>query len=378
MHRISRGWSERRMGRLAVRVRNVTGVLSLWVLLGGSTALGENTSGENTTDENTAGENASSNKQPLVALGRALFFDVSLSADGKVSCATCHRPELGYADGRSVGQGAWGRQGTRNVPTLLGLEAHIVFNWDGRTATLEEQVLAPFTTAVEHGLAHVDALVARVSANASYGPLIENVVGREGAPARISESMIAQGLAAFVRSLSGEKVAGHVGPQSATEALPADVDRGRGLFVGEAGCATCHRIDETGTPTTDNEHHALGLGLASMDEPLSDVLQRQQMHQMQRNPKSADVILGDRNLAALGRFNATSNPQDIARFRTPSLKHAVTTAPYFHDGGVATLEEAVEVELYYRRNVAGSLPAISREERDDLVAYIRWIGEGRR
>ncbi len=348
-----------------MRVRNVTGVLSLWVLLGGSTALGENTS-----DETTA-----SNKLALVALGRVLFFDASLSADGQVSCATCHRPELGYADGRSVGQGTWGRQGTRNVPTLLGLEDHSVFNWDGRAATLEEQVLAPYITAVEHGLSHVDALVARVSANPIYGPLIEKVFDRERAPARISESTIAQGLAAFVRSLSGEKVAGHVAPHSVTEARPADVDRGRALFAGEADCATCHRIDETGIPTTDNEYHALGLGLGSMDEPLSDVLQR---HQKQRDPRLADAILGDRNLAALGRFNATSNPQDIAKFRTPSLRHAATTAPYFHDGGVATLEEAVEVELYYRRNVARSLPAISREEKDDLIAYIRWIGEGRR
>ncbi len=312
---------------------------------------------------------------PLVAFGRALFFDASLSADGKVSCASCHRPELGYADGRNVGQGVWGRKGTRNVPTLLDLEDHGVFNWDGRTATLEEQVLAPYTTTVEHGLSDLDELLDRVSENPAYGPLIDDAFGGEHFGARISESMIARGLVAFVRSLSGKRAAREDAAASSTQVLPVEVARGRALFVGPAGCATCHRIDETGTPTTDDEYHALGLELASMDEPLDAVLHRHQHH---RGRGAGDAILGDRNLAALGRFNATGNPQDIGKFRTPSLRHAAATAPYFHDGGVTTLEEAVDLELYYRRNVAGSLPAISREERDDLISFIRWIGVERR
>ncbi len=346
------------MRALTLRTACIASVV--WVLLGSSI---------------TSGENSFPSGQPLVTFGRALFFDASLSADGRVSCATCHRPERAYSDGGSVGRGAWGRVGTRNVPTLLDVDDHGAFNWDGRTATLEEQVLAPYTTAVEHGLSDLGELLQRVSENPAYGTLIKDAFGGEHSAARISEAEIARGLVAFVRSLSGNRAARPDSAASATPVIPVEVARGRSLFVGTAGCATCHRVDESGTPTTDDEYHALGLELASMDEPLIAVLHR---HQHQRGRVAGDAILGDRNLAALGRFNATGNPQDIGKFRTPSLRHAAATAPYFHDGGVTTLEEAVDLELYYRRNVAASLPAISREERDDLISFIRWIGVERR
>ena len=96
----------------------------------------------------------------VVELGRSLFFDASLSADGQVSCASCHRPALAYSDGLAHASGAFGRVGTRNTPGLLDVQQQRGLFWDGRRATLEDQALDPMLNEVEHGLATEPALLA--------------------------------------------------------------------------------------------------------------------------------------------------------------------------------------------------------------------------
>ena len=103
-----------------------------------------------------------------VELGRKLFFDARLSADGKVSCATCHDPKLGFADGKSLAEGVGGKIGTRNSPTLLNVMFIPNQFWDGRAGSLEEQALQPLVNPLEMGNASHDQVVARLQALAEY------------------------------------------------------------------------------------------------------------------------------------------------------------------------------------------------------------------
>ncbi len=303
-----------------------------------------------------------------IALGARLFSDRRLSADGNVSCATCHKPEAAYADGLSVAVGIGGHAGTRNAPSLMGVGALSVFNWDGRTHTLEEQVLQPFTTSIEHGLASRDELTQRVTEDPAYRRSFSDLaaVGTR----EIRSMDIATALAAFVRSLSAESSAfdryraGHD-----PDALTDSAKRGLEVFQGHAGCASCHTVGEAAAATfTDQRFHALGVGLSSVGTRLESILAR-----IEGSPRSigADDILSDPDIADLGRYLVTRLPEDIGRFRTPSLRNVARTAPYFHDGSVATLETAVDLELYYRRQSDGALTAVSRDEREDLLAFLR-------
>ncbi len=302
-----------------------------------------------------------------IALGARLFADRRLSADGSISCATCHKPEAAYADGRVTAVGIAEHAGTRNAPSLIGVGGLSVFNWDGRTSSLEEQVLQPFTTAIEHGLPSRDELTWLVRDDEVYRRAFAGLA-EVGARA-IQPADIGAALAAFVRSLSAQSSAFdryRVGDDP--DALTESARRGFEVFTGHAGCASCHVVGEGVAPFTDQGFHALGVGLSSVGTRLESILMR-----IDGSPGSigADVILSDHDIAELGRYMVTRMPEDIGRFRTPSLRNVACTAPYFHDGSVATLETAVDLELYYRRQSDGTLTAISSDEREDLLAFLR-------
>src|SRR5262249_61263633 len=119
----------------------------------------------------------------IIALGKRLFFDARLSADGTISCARCHRPELAFTDGLPVAQGVAGRRGTRNTPSLLNVGFAKSLFWDGRRATLEEQATDPFFNAVEHGLPDARALLRRLAEGAE----LRAAFGRAFAASEASE-----------------------------------------------------------------------------------------------------------------------------------------------------------------------------------------------
>src|SRR5262249_16734614 len=124
-----------------------------------------------------------SSSASLVELGRTLFNDTRLSADGTVGCIGCHVPERAFTDGRQVAIGTNGRVGTRNTPTLLNVAFARAMFWDGRKASLEEQIPEPFLNPLEHGLADESALLLRVHGDERY----QNLFGRGfGAEAQIS------------------------------------------------------------------------------------------------------------------------------------------------------------------------------------------------
>ncbi len=223
-------------------------------------------------------------------LGRQLFRDPILSRDRTVSCATCHDAERAFTDGKATAVGVFGRKGARRTPTIINRAYGRAFFWDGRVASLEEQVLQPITNPKEMDMT-LDEVTARLVAESRYSGRVR------------TSADLAQALATYVRTiLAGDSpydrhVAGIPGSLSA-EALA-----GLRLFRGKGNCVTCH----LGPNLTDESFHNTGLDTA---DP--------------------------------GRFAVTGREEDRGAFKTPTLREVARTAPYMHDGSLATLEDVVE------------------------------------
>ncbi|HKV08174.1 MAG TPA: cytochrome c peroxidase [Thermoanaerobaculia bacterium] len=301
-----------------------------------------------------------------VALGRALFDDRRLSADGMVSCSTCHQPGHAFTDGQTVAKGVGQRAGTRNTPTLLNSVYFTSLFWDGRRESLEEQAADPLINPVEHGLGSHGELLATVRADAAYANGFRAAFGV--APESIRIEHVVKALAAFERTLvAGDSPFDRYLYGGEPSALSAAQVRGLGLFTGRARCAACHTIGEKHALLTDHEFHTIGIGQARVQSGLADRATRL----VSLSPAERDQrITSDPEVAALGRFAVTLKPGDIGRFRTPTLRNVARTSPYMHDGSVPTLAEAVERELYYRGLEAGRPLVLTPQEKADLVAFL--------
>ena len=270
----------------------------------------------------------------LAALGARLFSDVRLSVDRSVSCASCHRPERNFADDVPFSAGARGRATARNTPTLLNRAYGLRFMWDGRAQTLEEQVLLPIENPLEMDLPLAEAL-ARLAADEGLRAEFRRVLG--GEPTRDG---LARALASHVRSLvlAGSPVdrfrAGDF------EALDDAARAGLWFYESRGGCWRCHG----GPNFSDEDFHNTGVG-ARDGEP---------------EP---------------GRAGVTGRPEDRGRFKTPTLRGAAATAPYMHDGSLATLAEVVEFYRAGGRRNSNLDPALapiemSPEDARNLVAFL--------
>jgi len=262
-----------------------------------------------------------------VAIGRALFSDLRLSRDETVSCATCHDPKGAFTDGKPVAEGVSGRHGERRVPALLNRGYGKSFFWDGRIATLEEQVLQPILNPAEMDMKIEEAL-ARLRMDSRYSAL--------------TRENMSDALASYVRTiLAGDSPYDrYVGGDR--EALSEQARMGLQVFRRKGNCASCH----LGPNLTDERYHNTGIAW--------------------REGRFADA----------GRFLATKRSQDMGAFKTPTLRQVAARAPYMHDGGIGTLEEVVE---HYDRggnrnpNLDSELQplGLSREEKQALVAFLR-------
>lgn len=289
-------------------------------------------------------------KSSVIALGKTLFFSTALSANRDIACATCHDPARAYADGRAVAMGNHGQRGQRNTPSLLNATQYTTWSWDGHNQSLETQVLEPLFSTREHGLInerHALAIIRDTPALASpYARAFSNE-----SPFNIDN--IAAALAAYVREIGN----------TATTPLAtssAQIEYGRKLFNGKAGCAQCH---DPKRGFTDNQFHLGRNGIPKETEDTRTAINRLRLktntNKYQRN--SHDAIV-----ASLGAFAATLDPDDIGKFRTPSLLHVARTAPYMHDGSVETLREAIQIEMKVR------VPPVrfSDEEIDAITFYL--------
>lgn len=236
-----------------------------------------------------------------IALGRRLFFDPRLSGDNSMSCATCHAPDKGWADGLARSPGHAGKLLARNSQSVLNTAWYERLFWDGRAGSLEEQALAPLESpdemrqdlaALEEELAGDDGYVRQFQQVFATRPTRQGVAR---ALAAFQRTLVARG-SPLDRSLLGDEAA-----------LSPAARRGLDLFVGEAGCIRCHH----GILLSDGKFHRLG------------------------------VSHGDAGLAQV-----TGRREDRGKFRTPSLRNVAQTAPYMHDGSLATLTDVVE--FYYR------------------------------
>jgi len=277
-----------------------------------------------------------------VALGKLLYFDKRLSADNTVACASCHAPERGFADGAPVSTGIRNQKGGRSAPTVLNRAYSLQQFWDGRAATLEEQAKGPIQNPIEMGHTH-EGVVAKLRAIPGYRPLFVKAFGTPD----LSIDHVAMAIASYERTvLSGNSPYDRYKAGQKT-ALNAAQTRGMGVFFDKAKCDQCHE----GINFTLNSYHNLGIG---SDKPQPDA----------------------------GRAAITNREADWGTFKTPTLRDIARTAPYMHDGSLATLEDVVD---YYdkggnkNKNLDERMKPLklTPEEKKDLVEFLKALnGEG--
>jgi cytochrome c peroxidase len=304
-----------------------------------------------------------------IELGRKLFFDSRLSADGRVSCASCHDPKLAFTDGRTVAEGIAGRRGARNSPTLL----NAIFNtgqfWDGRADTLEDQAVQPLVNPLEMGNISYDEVVSRLRAIPEYRAEFQSVFGSEarigfvGLAVAAYERTLLSGDAAFDRFAAGDQ-----------NAISEAAKRGFALFRGRARCSRCHTFSDALPFFTDFNYHNTGV---AMNHSNFDKLSRQ-AYAATETDKAREVInelAKQEGGQELGRVLVTYQVFDIGSYRTPSLRNVALTAPYFHNGSAKTLADAVK---FYneggRQNINREWDldplALAEDEQRDLVAFL--------
>lgn len=278
-----------------------------------------------------------------VALGKLLFFDPRLSADGTISCASCHNPQLGWSNGLSFAFGIKGQIGGRSAPTVLNAAYSDTQFWDGRAASLEEQAKGPIANPIEMG-SNFKKVTSFLKSTPGYVARFQDVFGTGD----ITIDHVAKAIAAYERTLiSGNSPFDRYKYGGEKKALSKSQVRGMELFRDKDGpnCAKCHRFDDFVADFTDFRFHNLGVGI---DHPDPD----------------------------LGREAVTGKAEDRGRFRTPTLRNIELTAPYMHDGRFATLEQVVD--FYIEGGTANpNLDPDMRpfkltdQDKEDLIAFMR-------
>lgn len=203
-----------------------------------------------------------------IALGRRLYYDPQLSLDSTISCASCHGPQTGFSDARSVSVGVGGKTGTRHSPTVINSAYSGLQFWDGRAASLEEQAVGPIANPVE--MAHsLDGVVKRVQADATYREPFKKAWGTD----QITIDMVAKSIASFERTvIAGDSPFDRFYYGHDKNALSPAAQRGLKIFTDpkKANCQVCHTIGQTYALFTDNKFHNLGVG-ADLNGKLTDV-----------------------------------------------------------------------------------------------------------
>ncbi len=276
-----------------------------------------------------------------VALGKKLFMDKRFSADGTVSCSTCHTPEKAFADGLPVAVGIKGLKGTRNSPTVINAAYYTAQFWDGRVTSLEEQAKGPFLNPVEHGLRDFKPILEIIRKDPRYPGMFKKAFGLE--PAQITIDHVVRAIAAFERTVvSGDSPFDRYMFGGQKDAMSEAAIRGLQIYRTKGRCQDCHTIEQTSAIFTDNKYHNLGVGFSVIEPDLFDLVGK-----VKKARKSGqaldDSVLSSKQLSELGRFVVTLDLDDIGRFKTPTLRNVAVTGPYMHDGSIETLEEVIEL-----------------------------------
>ncbi|MDP3739434.1 MAG: cytochrome-c peroxidase [Hyphomonadaceae bacterium] len=266
-------------------------------------------------------------------IGRQLFSDVRLSANGKVSCATCHDMAKGGADGRSHSIGFRGEATGVNSPTVLNAAFNFVQFWNGRAASLEAQVDGVIQNPVEMGSKWED-VVAMAARDPNYKKTFAAAY-----PDGVTKANIQNAIASFERTLITPKSRFDRYLRGEANAITAEEKTGYAKFK-QYGCISCHQ----GVNVGGNMFQKFGV--------MGDYFEKR------GNPTKAD----------LGRYLVTGDEDDKYVFKVPSLRNVALTAPYFHDGSTVTLEGAVDVMFKYQLGRVAS-----KEDKSAIIAFLKTL-----
>ena len=305
-----------------------------------------------------------------VALGRKLFFDPRLSADGTVACATCHDVSRGFTDQRPVSEGIGGKLGRRNAPTVLNAMFFSTQFWDGRALLLEDQAKLPIVNPIEMGMPNGEAAVAKIAGDAEYVKLFQAAYSR--AP---NYDDVGRAIGAFERTLVFLDAPFDRWSDGDKNAMSADAVKGFALFSGKARCVTCHPINASNPIGSDNRFHNIGVSARHQD---FESLASRALSELAKGGDSQavmDRLALETDMAELGRFVVTKRRSDVGAFKTEQLRNVGITAPYMHDGSMQTLWDVVD---HYNRGGEANLfldggiepLALSEAEINQLVAFL--------
>lgn len=282
-----------------------------------------------------------------IALGRKLYFDKRLSVDNTIACASCHRPDAGFADPNQFSEGVGGEKGGRQSPPVINAAYFTTQFWDGRAASLEDQAGGPVENPVEMAFTH-EGVEKRLAEDPVYVEMFKDAWGERP----IVFEMAAKSIASFERTvLVGNSPFDRYLFGGDKEAMSAEAIRGLELFRDpeKGNCEVCHTINEEEGYALfmDNKFHNLGVG-AEIDGSLADI----------------------------GRFEQTQADGDQGAFKTSHLRNVTDTSPYMHDGHLKTLKEVLDFYIGagnsndFRDEEIKELDHLSAQERTDLIAFM--------
>jgi cytochrome c peroxidase len=278
-----------------------------------------------------------------VELGRKLYFDKRLSADNSVSCNSCHNVMAGGEDGQPVSTGIKGQKGGRSAPTVWNSGYLSVQFWDGRANTLEDQAKGPLTNPIEMGMKDHAAVIEKVKKIPGYVAEFEKAFGGKDA---VNIDNLAKAIASYERTLVTRNSPVDKYLAGNKKALNAQQLRGMEL-VKAAGCVACH----------------MGPNYAGPQMPLGTGF-------YQKFPMFPDAALEAKYDFSkdLGRYDVTKKDADKNLFRVPTWRNVAKTGPYFHNGAVKTLDEAVRVMAKTQLN-----RTLKDNEVADIVAFLNGL-----
>lgn len=281
------------------------------------------------------------NKQTIekINLGKSLFFDPRMSINGTISCNSCHNLMLGGEDQRSVSVGVNGQKGGRSAPTVWNSAFHTVQFWDGRAISLEDQAVGPIGNPIEMGMPHFELVRDRLKQIPGYVAMFEKAFGKDS----ITKENIGKAIASFERTLIAGNSPFDKFMHGNKKAMTMQAQRGMKL-VQEVGCIVCHS-----GANFNGENLKMGEG------------------NFQKFPVFTDneFVKKYNFMADTGRFDFTKNENDKNLWRVPTWRNIALTAPYFHNGSVRTLDEAVTVMAKVQLNLD-----LTENQVSDIVAFL--------
>ncbi len=315
-----------------------------------------------------------------IALGEQLFHDMRFSTTGDVSCATCHDADKAFTDSPlKTSEGIEKKTGTRNAPTVVNAAYFATQFWDGRSPSLEDQALHPFLNPVEMGLPSHEPILEVIRSDADYVTAFGEVFGVTADQITMDE--VTKAIAAFERTqIAGDSPFDRWYFNGDESALTVQQKRGFDIFINQGRCVSCHVIEQTQALFTDNRFHNIGVGINNIQEDVPGLAG--EFLEADLTLSEVDVeVLSDARTSELGRFAISHGFDDLGSFKTSTLRNIAVTAPYMHDGSVATLRDAV---VHYNNGgitnegdpvndfLSGGIRPLNLEDDqiDDLVAFL--------